>query len=332
MLIIKTNSIKRSVSSATLAALCFFIFACNKPDEVEIKVFDANRLHSDNPVISKQIEVFQADTSIKCKISQNIILSAGAIDCLVLSGLKDSHPWFQLLNLDDATTYTEWTSPTTMSQTVSVYLGYGETATYTLTEVFPRDYIETENGAIVTWYAWSKYSTNEGDRIYQLYFREFKYNNAFQTHDKIEGHPYPVLLVGDHAYCDNKCFSLSGETLFDVSYQLYHYISGYELEERTNYDFASNAEDVVVVNLSNTNSGNTLIVDRVSLRTGETVWSWSSELGERYSELRINYGISYESSDVWVFTCVVTLYDGTTITKTAKINVETGTLISYSEF
>lgn len=294
------------LSVVIITGTCAITNACKSQEILPPPTIEVTEYNPFGPNITKMLEEFKADETVLCKTYFRGKAS--------ISGIKDNHPWFQIFDYGNDKLFLEWTSTETIAYPYD--MGYGEFWYYS--GIFP--YFIEENGRYIIWVAGDLDIPNDFLCWVEFINGSTSRFSIIEFIDRAEVF-YPQLqIIHDCAYFRDKCYSLDGEYLFtrsDVDKCFYNnpkWHSVYTSREEILYYGLNQDLEIVFV--------------KVNLRTGTFSWCTGNTDTADYKIYSEEY--CYTDTGIYEFKVVFVVYDGTKYYRTAKINVESGEILSCS--
>lgn len=274
------------------------------------------------------VDAFEGDETITCKMKSS--LDFDETKYTVLSGLKNSHLYFQALDMDKQEVAKTFESKAKFNPIVSIDVGYGETVTKEILGIKPVQYMKTPTGFITSWSANAKdlseliifsLFVTEGEEKYT----EFELENLSQMKHFI---PWINSILYLPLEGQPKCYSYSGEVNYIINLRDYEFKFLLDTDTVTDVYMALSEKEVVRFQVEfgyNVNSGYDACIFHIiklNLETGEKFEQIIREnVSDKTNSPKATLEIKPGANDVWTFNAVVTEYSGETKNYAFEINL-----------
>ena len=221
------------------------------------------------PDTRRVLDEFGKDTAVTCKNASLRNFTTVGQRTISLSGIRQGHLWFRLVDVEHGRTIYEYTSDDEVIERYAWKIGNYETEAKALDRsgVHLNDYIRSGESQIAYWRI-------DGD-MESIYKVEFKSARGFKSFYD----PYSRQRVRgcDCFYYHDVCYSMEGDTLYRLGLMGKNKFDDINNGMGRQYAFVS-TDDVMYMSFD----GDQIIVNRFSLKAEQTVWAVRQTVQHRF--------------------------------------------------
>lgn len=251
------------------------------------------------PDTRRVLDEFGKDTAVICKNASLRNFATVGQRTISLSGIRQGHLWFRLVDVEHGRTVCEYTSCDEVIERYTWRAGNYEMEAKALDRsgVHLNEYIRSGGSEIALWRI-------DGD-MESIYKVEFKSGGGFKSFYD----PYSRQRVRgyDSFYYHDVCYSMEGDTLYTLGLMGKNKFDDINNGMSRQYAFVS-TDDVMHFSFD----GDKILVNRFSLKNEETLWSVYQTVQHRFpgATLKVlDYSMTQAQGSVWDFQCTASADD-----------------------